>query len=80
MNGTSSRGATPRPKRTGPRPGWHRAVGFVLVFVGLALIVFNLAMEFGAPTLLPGGHNFLYLFLGGAIAVSSLWPFGWMDR
>lgn len=77
MSGTKSKG---RPKRTCPRPGWHWAIGFLLLFAGLALIAFNLVMEFGAPEVLPGGHNFVYLVSGIAIAFSSLWPFGWMDR
>jgi hypothetical protein len=80
MSGTKPGAQTPRPKRSGPRPGWHKAVGGVLVVGGLAIIVVNLAMEFGAPRLLPGGHSFVYLFVGGAVAFSSLWPFGWMDR
>lgn len=80
VNASASSGRKPRPKRTGPRPGWHRAIGALLVVVGLGIVVLNLAMEFGAPRLLPGGHNVVYLFLGGVVAFSSLWPFGWMDR
>ncbi|MGC4939941.1 hypothetical protein [Kribbella sp. DT2] len=51
-----------------------------MVFAGLMTIALNLAMEFGAPRMLPGGHNFLYLALGAAVIFGSLWPFGWMDR
>jgi hypothetical protein len=43
--------------------------------------VTNDVMLFGASTtLLPGGHNELYLVLGITVAGSSLWWFGWMDR
>ncbi|MEI8410885.1 MULTISPECIES: hypothetical protein [unclassified Kribbella] len=77
MSETDSRG---RQKRTGPRPRWHRAIGIVLLVVGLAIVGLNLAMEFGAPKLLPFGHSLMSLGLGIAVAVSSAWPFGRMDR
>ena len=73
---------SPFARRSGRygRPGWHKAIGAVLVVIGLGMIGINLAMEFGAPKILPGGHNVLYLAIGIGITFSSLWPFGWMDR
>lgn len=72
---------TPPIKHVRFRPGWHRVVGAVTVLLGVGVAVANDAMLLGAPaTMLPGGHNELYLLLGVVIAGSSLWWFGWMDR
>jgi hypothetical protein len=75
----SSRYTPPlRTKRM--RPGWHTALGAGLAVLGLLVIVVNDAMLFGSITLLPGGHNELYLMLGVTIAAWSTWWFGWFDR
>lgn len=78
--GASSR-YTPPHKAIRLRPGWHKTVGFALVIVGFAIVILNILMGGGSDlTLLPGGHNELYLFLGLAMAAYSMWWFGWFDR
>ena len=63
------------------RPGWHKAVGAMVLVVGLTVIVLNDLKMLGAPrTVLPGGHTELYFMLGLAIAGYSTWWFGWFDR
>ncbi|WP_454850041.1 hypothetical protein [Promicromonospora soli] len=63
------------------RPGWHRAVGWLLLALGIAIIALNDAMQLtSGVTLLPGGHSELYLLAGIAVASTSMWWFGWMDR
>ncbi len=64
------------------RPHWHKVMGLVLLVVGILVIAVNDAPPLGGvPTsLLPGGHNEGYLFLGVALAATSLWWFGWFDR
>ena len=72
---------TPPSRKIRFRPGWHKAVGFALLLVGVALVALNDMMLLDFPaTLLPGGHNEGYLFLGLAIVGYSTWWFGWFDR
>lgn len=70
----------PRKRKLRYRPPWHRGVGLALVIGGLVLVAVNVVTEFTARHLLPGGHSPLYLLLGLAVAASSLWWFGWLDR
>lgn len=80
--------STPAPGRyTAPtpafrlRPRWHRWAGWLGVAAGIAIIVANDAMFFtGVPTLLPGGHNELYLLLGLAVGGAFTWFLGLFDR
>lgn len=72
---------TPPIKSVRFRPDWHKAVGFVLLAIGISVVVLNDIVLLGAPvTLLPGGHSELYLILGVIIAGYSTWWFGWFDR
>jgi hypothetical protein len=72
---------TPPIKHIRFRPTWHKVVGALAVSLGVGIAVTNDVMLFGASTtLLPGGHNELYLVLGIIVAGSSLWWFGWLDR
>lgn len=72
---------TPPIKSVRFRHGWHKTVGAVFLVGGIAVAVLNDAMLLGATsTLLPGGHNELYLILGVIIAGYSTWWFGWFDR
>lgn len=68
------------PNRGVFRPGWHKLVGAASVVVGILVVVVNDGMYFIEATLLPGGHNELYLIVGLAIAASGTWWFGWFDR
>ena len=47
---------------------------------GIGIIIANDAMFFVEGTLLPGGHNELYLFLGLAVAGAFTWFLGLFDR
>lgn len=72
---------TPPKKSFRFRPGWHKLLGFALLFVGIALAAVNDAMLLQPSlTMLPGGHNELYLLAGVVIAGVSTWWFGWFDR
>lgn len=72
---------TPRQRSVRLRPGWHKTIGLILVAVGFTIVILNIMMGGGSDlTLLPGGHNELYLFLGLAVAAYSMWWFGWFDR
>lgn len=62
------------------RPGWHRAVGWISLAAGIAIIAANDLMLLADATFLPGGHSELYLMAGIGVAATSLWWFGWMDR
>lgn len=83
----TSRTAPPSPRYTPPvravryRPAWHRLVGATLLVIGVLVAVLNDVMRLQPDlTLLPGGHNELYLFAGVACAGYSTWWFGWFDR
>ena len=72
---------TPPRKSVRYRPDWHKIVGALILVLGIAVIVLNDVMLLGASrSLLPGGHNELYLILGIVIAGYSTWWFGWFDR
>ncbi len=85
-----SKSATPAtgrytpPKTHGPsvrvRPASHRVVAIALLVLGLAIIVLNDVMRFTSATLLPGGHNELYLVLGVGVCAWSGFYFGIFDR
>ena len=78
---TASSRYTPPVKSVRFRPDWHKAVGALVLVLGVALAVINDVMMFGVTTtLLPGGHQEVYLLLGMAIAGYSTWWFGWFDR
>ena len=71
---------TPKIKARGPfRPGWHKVVGALIVFVGLGIFVVNDLAWFDI-NLIPGGHNELWAIVGILTAGSSTWWFGWFDR
>lgn len=72
---------TPPIKSVRFRADWHKTVGAVFLVVGIAVAILNDAMLLGATsTLLPGGHNELYLILGVIVAGYSTSWFGWFDR
>lgn len=72
---------TPKTPTYRLRPGWHRVVGWIGVALGIGIAAVNDVMLMGEDlTLLPGGHNELYLFLGMAIGGSSTWFLGLFDR
>jgi hypothetical protein len=63
------------------RPRWHRVAGWFGVALGIAVVVLNDAMRFSENlTLLPFGHQELYLILGLIVAGSSTWFLGLFDR
>ena len=63
------------------RPRWHRWAGWLGVVAGIGIIVTNDAMFFvEGVTLLPGGHNELYLLLGLIVAGGFTWFLGLFDR
>ena len=92
----ASRPARPQPHRaavadsgryTAPkvsyrvRPKWHRVAGWTGVALGILIAVANDAMLFtDGVTLLPLGHQELYLILGVLVAGSSTWFLGLFDR
>ena len=76
----SGRYTPPAPKARF-RPRWHRVAGWLGVALGIAVAVLNDAMLFGEDvTLLPFGHQELYLVLALLIAGSSTWFLGLFDR
>lgn len=91
---TKARGATPSTRSAEPssrytpptpkaryRPRWHRFAGWVGVALGVAVAVSNDAMLIVEDaTLLPFGHQELYLVLALMIAGSSTWFLGVFDR
>lgn len=63
------------------RPRWHRIAGWLGVALGIVIAAANDVMLMGDDlTLLPGGHNEVYLLLGIAVAGSSAWFLGLFDR
>ena len=63
------------------RPGWHRVAGWVGVAVGVLIVVLNDTMWiYPDVTVLPFGHNELYLVFGLAVALASTWFLGLFDR
>jgi len=76
----SGRYTPPTPKYR-LRPRWHRIAGWLGVLAGALIAIANDAMLFSESlTLLPGGHQELYLMLGLAVAGSSTWFLGLFDR
>jgi len=65
--------------RAGGRPPWHRAVGWTLIAIGVAIAVLN-DLAYVDIELLPGGHSELYLFLGLLVAGFGSWWTGLFDR
>lgn len=63
------------------RPRWHRVAGWLGVALGIVIAATNDLMLMGDDlTLLPGGHNELYLLLGIGVAGASTWFLGLFDR
>lgn len=63
------------------RPHWHRYAGWLGVIGGIAIAIVNDAMVFTEHlTLLPGGHQELYLLLAVAVAGVFTWFLGLFDR
>ena len=78
--GPSARYTPPTPQYR-VRPAWHRFAGWFGVALGIVVAAVNDLMLMGEDlTLLPGGHNELYLLLGIAIAGASTWFLGLFDR
>lgn len=83
----SNDGAPTTPGRYTPatptyrlRPRWHRVAGWLGVAAGVIVAIVNDAMVFAEGlTLLPGGHQELYLLLGIAVSGSSTWFLGLFD-
>lgn len=72
---------TPPTQQYRLRPGWHRVAGWLGVALGVVIAAMNDLMLMGDDlSLLPGGHNELYLLLGIAVAGSSTWFLGLFDR
>ena len=72
---------TPKQPTYRLRPGWHRWAGWLGVALGVGMAASNdLMLMTSHLTLLPGGHNELYLLLGIAIAAASTWFLGLFDR
>lgn len=66
-------------RHTELRPDWHRPVGWLIVALGVVIAVLNDAAPFVDMTLVPGGHNELYLLLAVAIAAGGAWLLGSFD-
>ena len=80
-------GSTESPRYTPPRtnyrirPRWHRVVGWAGVALGILIAVANDTMLIADDlTLLPFGHQELYLILGVMVAGGSTWFLGLFDR
>lgn len=72
---------TPKQPAYRLRPGWHRWAGWIGVALGILVVASNdLMLMTGHLTLLPGGHNEVYLVLGIGIAAASTWFLGLFDR
>ena len=76
----SSRYTPPKKNRGVLRPGWHKVVGVAMIVLGVAVFVLNDIAWVTEVILLPGAHNELYAMVAFAVAGSSLWWFGWLDR
>lgn len=61
------------------RPAWHKAVGALLVVLGVAIVIINY-IDYDNVRILPGGHQEAYFLLGMVIAGLSSWWFGAFDR
>ena len=70
---------TPRRPSIRLRPTSHKAIGWGLVLLGIAVGLANDYEYFGSSPL-PGGHNEGYLLLAVAIAGFGTWWLGLFDR
>lgn len=66
-------------RRYRQRPTWHRAVGWLSITVGIAIVVVNY-IDYADLRLLPGGHQEWYFFAGLLVAASGTWWLGFFDR
>lgn len=64
---------------SGFRPSRHRWFGFALIVGGALIAVLNDAMLFMNSTVLPFGHQELWLITGMAVAASGTWFLGLFD-
>lgn len=64
---------------SGFRPARHRWLGLAVIAAGVLIAVMNDAMLFMDATVLPFGHQELWLFLGVAVAASGSWFLGLFD-
>ena len=78
---------TESPRYTPPkasyriRPRWHRVAGWAGVTLGVLIAIANDTMLIADHlTLLPFGHQELYLILGVLVAGGSTWFLGLFDR
>ena len=71
----SGRYTPPLDRQLRLRPVWHRAVGVILVVVGIEIFMVN---DFTRA--LPGGHSEGYAVVAIFVAGSSTWFFGLFDR
>lgn len=83
-SGSATKGQVTTGRYTPPRhvrfrPTSHKAIGGVILGVGLLVVILNYLEEFELNTM-PGPHSALYFLLGMAIAAYSTWWFGWFDR
>ena len=63
------------------RPRWHRVAGWAGVTLGILIAIANDTMLIAEDlTLLPFGHQELYLILGVMVAGASTWFLGLFDR
>lgn len=64
---------------SGFRPTRHRWYGLALIVGGVLIAVLNDAMLFMHATVLPFGHQELWLMTGVAVAASGSWFLGLFD-
>ena len=93
QKGPTPRGRAPEPEEMRPeqvvnpfaerryrhRPSWHKALGWLSIGIGIAVIVVNY-IDYADLRLLPGGHQEWYFFLGLGVAASGTWWLGFFDR
>ena len=60
------------------RPAWHKAVGCLVIALGVAIVTVNY-LDSGAVSVLPGGHQELYFVLGALVAGVGSWWLGLFD-
>lgn len=64
---------------SGFRPSHHRWLGFALIGSGVLIAILNDAMLFMDSTVLPFGHQELWLLTGVLVAASGTWFLGLFD-
>ena len=78
---TASARYTPPKASYRIRPRWHRVAGWAGVALGILMAIVNDTMLIVEDlTLLPFGHQELYLILGILVAGASTWFLGLFDR